>query len=96
MAQFAKLNCSRGAPLGRSSDSALATDVTSSVRLFKVNVDRGGYDDGGAYWGIGLPLWCAIDGEGSRRFTRSSSRAHAAKVLGVPPSALKIKLADHV
>lgn len=31
------------------------------LTLQRVKLDRGGYDSGGAYWGLGKPLWRARD-----------------------------------
>lgn len=56
------------------------------VRVFKVHLDSGGYDDGGAYWGInqrGESLYCILDRDFFRRFTRASSRADAANQCGM-------------
>lgn len=89
MAQFPKVNTSRGAPMGRRDDPALSVDVPRSIRLFRVNLDRGGYDDGGAYWGIGRALFCAIDDDDSQQFCRGGSRERAALCMGIPNTALK-------
>ena len=80
--------------MGRSEDANL-DDSPNSVRLFRVNIDRGGYDDGGAYWGIGCALYCAIDCDGSRQFVRAMTRERAAFILGVSDKALKSKLFRH-
>jgi hypothetical protein len=80
--------------MGRRSDGYLETDIPRSIRLFRVRLDNGGYDDGGAYWGIGEPLWCAIDSDGNRQFIRASRREKAALLLGIPTKSLKIGLAD--
>ena len=89
MFQFERVNSSYGAPMGRQADGYLETGVHRFVRLFRVALDSGGYDNGGAYWGFGAPLWCAIDGDGSRQFVRASTRAMAALALDVPRGALK-------
>jgi len=52
-----------------------------------VRLDMGGYDEGGAYWGRGAPLYCAEAPE-YRRFTRARSRAEAAANLGIQPNQL--------
>lgn len=79
--QFSKVSGAYGAPMGRrSSPLALAP---RSIRLFKVRINSGGYDDGGAYWGIGKPLWCARDVEGDCQFTRAATRKEAAEILGI-------------
>ncbi len=51
-----------------------APTVARSVRVFRVRINSQGYDDGGAYWGIGNPLFCATDGRDYRMFTRADSR----------------------
>ena len=62
-----------GAPMGRRSH----TDNTAEkVRLFRVRLDSGGYDSGGAYWGFGNPLYCAM-GEEFERYLRANDREDA-------------------
>jgi hypothetical protein len=92
--QFSDVSCKYGAPMGRREDGYLETDIARFVRLFRVRLDSGGYDDGGAYWGIGTPLFCAIDDDGNRKFVRASHRTKAALVLGIPTGALKTGLPD--
>ena len=86
--QFAKVDSSRGAPVGRMSYGSIQECFPRTVRLFKVNLDSQGYDDGGAYWGIGAPLWCAIGehydtGFQRRDFTRADSREQAIVLLKI-------------
>ena len=91
MKQFKDVNCSRGAPMGR--PHAHNLDVTpKSVRLFKVRLDSGGYDDGGAYWGHGQTLWCARDSQGGEQFVRANSRIAAAAALEIPNHSLLLCL----
>ncbi len=68
-----KVSCKYGAPMGRGR-SQLASE---GVRLQRVRLDSGGYDQGGAYWGIGEPLWVAFDDEGGEEYIRSPSRKAA-------------------
>lgn len=63
-----------GAPMGR---SEWRSEPQERLRLFRVRIDQGGYDQGGAYWGLGEPLWCCTDGLDFRRFLRSPTRARA-------------------
>ena len=64
------------------------------VRLFEVHLDSGGYDNGGAYWGTGEKLWCAIANEDStgqetyRAFIRAHTRKAAAFMLRLNNSQL--------
>jgi hypothetical protein len=62
------LNCKHGAPLGRvtkdwyldSNGKQVHLEVLDNAapfRLVRVRLDSGGYDQGGAYWGLGDPLY---------------------------------------
>ena len=79
--QFSQVNSKRGAPMGRVSTGVVAESIPRTVRLFKVDIDSRGYDNGGAYWGHGQQLWCAIGkhekGVFHREFIRADSREHA-------------------
>lgn len=77
-----------GAPMGRHSVPDLDT-TRGTVRLFHVPLDSGGYDSGGAYWGHGSRLYCAVDRDGDMQFTRAYGRRNAALQLGIPASALR-------
>jgi hypothetical protein len=90
--QFESVSSKYGAPMGRRADGYIETQDPRFVRLFRVRLDSGGYDDGGAYWGIGEPLYCAIDDDGNRQFTRATHREKAALLLGIGNKALKIGL----
>jgi hypothetical protein len=92
--QFPDVSSRYGAPMGRRADGYLETNIARFVRLFRVRLDSGGYDDGGAYWGTGTPLFCAIDDDGNRQFVRAYHRTRAALMLGIPTGALKTGLAD--
>lgn len=79
--QFEDVNSKFGAPMGRLIFGQ-SSDCFDKIRLFRVRLDSGGYDDGGAYWGLGKPLYCAQDdGDFYRRFVRAESRAKAAEML---------------
>lgn len=49
---------SRGAALGRSPQGE-GQAPAGRLRLARVRLDSGGYDNGGAYWGHGQPLYRA-------------------------------------
>lgn len=88
--QFADVNCSRGAPMGR---PVYLGDRRApyKFRIFRVRPCGGGdYDDGGAYWGDlwGSPLYCCVapavwdeerqtDWPEVREFVRARSRDYA-------------------
>lgn len=58
------VSCRYGAPLGRASDNLSALIVESTDPAFTlqhVKINGGGYDAGGAYWGLGQRLyWWSI------------------------------------
>jgi hypothetical protein len=67
-----KVEARYGAPLGRTSDPLTnfeVMDTDSRFTLRRIYIDHQGYDPGGAYWGIGSPLfyWAVtikVTGEG--------------------------------
>ncbi len=63
------VNCSRGAPMGRFTGPEPCSDG-DKWHLRKIRLDSGGYDPGGAYWGIGLPLYWAVNQGGAEVFFR--------------------------
>lgn len=89
--QFNDVSSARGAPMGRRTYMGQAGP--RSISLFKVRLDHGGYDDGGAYWGInsrGTYLYCARTDDGEyRQFVRAASREDARQCLGITPQQLK-------
>jgi hypothetical protein len=67
-----------GAQLGRHTGPEPSTEGAKWT-LQRVRIDRGGYDSGGAYWGIGQPLFWANDGESDVYFrarNRAAAKAH--------------------
>ncbi len=68
-----------GAPMGR--QESPVEDFTGPVYLQKVPMVDGDYDEGGAYWGGGTPLYCAWDGEGNAIYVRAKDSAAAKKKL---------------
>jgi hypothetical protein len=72
MITLSNVSSKYGAPMGRDS-----SEPSGKVRLQRVRLDSGGYDSGGAYWGIGQALWCAEDVDGNRKFFRASDREAA-------------------
>lgn len=90
MPQFLPAATAYGSPIGRHEWLADSAPAARSVQLFRVRLDADGYDDGGAYWGAGKPLFCAQDDAGLfRRFVRAESRAAAAEALRLPSWMLK-------
>jgi hypothetical protein len=68
----------RGAHMGRpeyrNGPDGQVTDAPL-FRLQRVALDSGGYDNGGAYWGTGAPLYVAFSGE-----SPEDSESHVAYV----------------
>ncbi len=56
------VSCKYGAPMGRRDDLRPGlVDEPLRLHLAYVRLNQGGYDDGGAYWGMGQRLyvaWC--------------------------------------
>lgn len=93
--QFNDVSCRYGAPMGRCAAPALAEEPRS-IRLFRVNLDSGGYDDGGAYWGVAFTsvdrLWCARDCDGAEMFVRAVDRLQACFMLDLDWRSLRVRL----
>lgn len=64
-----------GASMGRRSD--LPQDTDDRLEIHRVPIDQGGYDSGGAYWGLGKPLFCVSDEEGRTSYLRARDAADA-------------------
>jgi hypothetical protein len=76
-----------GAPMGRRDDQI---DWGKRLYLRRVPIDSGGYDPGGAYWGLGRPLYALGDGEGWR-FYRGTCRADIHRQAGDDSDVLPLK-----
>lgn len=50
------------------------------ANLYRVAIDKGGYDKGGAYWGIGKPLYC-VHTDGFQAFQRADTKQEAMDAL---------------
>ena len=64
--------CTYGAPMGRHSGMDRNTEET--LRARRLPLDRGGYDAGGAYWGLGSPMYVIAGSDGSRCYERARDR----------------------
>jgi hypothetical protein len=73
------VNGKYGAPMGRRQDPV--EDFVGHVYLQKVAMFDGDYDEGGAYWGGGSPLYCAWDDEGHAIYIRAKDSFAAKKKL---------------
>lgn len=82
-----KLNTRYGAPMGRPSADPrkwnILPDTHFRMYLQRVPLDSGGYDRGGAYWGLGAPLYY-FEYEGLSDisgYIRAGSRESAKKII---------------
>lgn len=70
-----------GASMGRRGSHTADHDAVLEFGVYPVRLDEGGYDNGGAYWGTGKPLWRALaeaaDGDVVEMFLRAATRADA-------------------
>jgi hypothetical protein len=53
-----------GAQMGRNGSMPPAGAHFAILSVDRVALDDGGYDEGGAYWGIGAPLWYVESSDG--------------------------------
>jgi hypothetical protein len=68
------VSCKYGAPMGRYTGPDFLDVDAGPLYLRRVRLDSGGYDSGGAYWGLGSPLWECLDQDGNGRIFRAASR----------------------
>jgi len=66
-----------GAPMGRHTGPDFLDVDAGRLYLRRVPLNSGGYDAGGAYWGLGSPLWECQDQDGNGRVFRARDRAAA-------------------
>jgi hypothetical protein len=66
--------------MGRTGKAGAANG--EKLYLRRVRIDSGGYDSGGAYWGLGAPLfaWENVDGDRSG-YLRAANREAAKAAL---------------
>lgn len=87
------VNTKYGAPMGRVSvntftdkqDRTFELTVTEDAKpmhLIRCPLNSGGYDRGGAYWGLGEPLYYYSDATGSiTGYVRGATRAKAKETV---------------
>jgi hypothetical protein len=78
------VNCKYGAPMGRREWGPRDPDYEGVFYLQHISLDSGGYDKGGAYWGIGSRLYgyASTDDE-INGFVRAFDRAAAKSIIRV-------------
>lgn len=55
MQKLSKVNCQYGAPMGRVEKHLEGNVGPVKFHLQTLQLDSGGYDEGGAYWGLRMP-----------------------------------------
>lgn len=74
-----------GAPMGRAGGRS---EEGGPYYLRRIVINSGGYDAGGAYWGVGAPLYYWESPSGASGYVRARSRVLAkAEVLKKCPNA---------
>jgi hypothetical protein len=68
-ADLPQVDCKYGAPMGRSTSTG-DSDTDATLTVLPVRLDDGGYDNGGAYWGLGEPIWHIKSDDGEFDFFR--------------------------
>lgn len=74
----------RGAQFGRP-DQPPEGPGPHAFRVARIEIDQDGYDEGGAYWGIGLPLFRFVEDDAdparppAEGFVRARTRAEAVR-----------------
>lgn len=68
--------------MGRSGNACVDPDGNTKFYLKRVELNSGGYDSGGAYWGVGQPLFWALqanceEGQPEELFFRAADREAA-------------------
>lgn len=94
--QLSKVNCARGAPMGRGNDYCADNELVFKTQVEFIPFVDGCYDCGGAYWGAGTDLWAFegihTDEHGDTTmggFVRASNREWAMMyVKGTYPNAV--------
>lgn len=70
-----------GAPMGRPTGPDYLEVSAGPFYLRRIRINGGGYDSGGAYWGLGPPLFYVEDQDGNSSFFRARSREDAKRIL---------------
>jgi hypothetical protein len=86
--QLEQVGSRYGAPMGRPDWQLGELETDQRLTLQRVRLNSGGYDAGGAYWGIGKPLFLVCDESGHSHYFRAADRAAArATIRAAKPDA---------
>ena len=75
---YTKAYSQYGSSMGRP-DRIAEVETVAKIHLERVVLNTGGYDPGGAYWGLGAPLYVAW-GDGKEMFFRARDRREAKEI----------------
>lgn len=75
MRQLPPVSTQFGAPMGR--QEGRSAQPTAPVEVLRMPLDDGGYDSGGAYWGLPNNLFRVEDGDEFCTYLRAQSKADA-------------------
>lgn len=76
--QLSQVGSRYGAPMGRRERHKLDKAKQVKLAMQRIRICKGGYDSGGAYWGIGAPLyWYASDCGQVEGYLRACNREAA-------------------
>lgn len=73
-----KVNGKYGAPMGR--PDSLPEEPITEAHLHRMRLIDGDYDEGGAYWGCGMPMFCCF-GDGFEFYFRARDQEAAEDYL---------------
>jgi hypothetical protein len=74
------VNSPYGAPMGRHTGAFIDT-CAGKLYLRRIRINSGGYDAGGAYWGLGAPLYECQDQDGNTITLRARNRDEAKRQI---------------
>ena len=78
---FPPVSCTYGAPMGRRNEHPEPGEPVGRVHLRRIRWTDGAYDEGGAYWGMGEPVYCAWSRSGFRYYFRALNRGEAQRTV---------------
>jgi len=67
--------------MGRHTGPEYLDTSAGKIYLHRVPLDSGGYDRGGAYWGLGQPLYEVLDQDGNGYIIRAPGREVAKSIV---------------
>lgn len=76
-----KCDCRYGAPMGRLTRYRVVDDWDGLVHLVHIPLDRGGYDKGGAYWGLGGRIYAWGINNDAIEYLRANDRNDAKRLI---------------